>query len=113
MRLPKEERKEEHEHDPGVSHAHDLATREDQQAASPQDMDSGRKGDKEEDQSIDLYAVNIFGGFLYGDKVDESGVKSKDVTLVWEQAGTTRSKAVEALRAEKGDIVDAIRALMP
>jgi len=44
--------------------------------------------------------------------VDESGVDAKDIELVVAQAACTREKAIEALKAAKGDVVDAIMKLM-
>jgi len=46
-----------------------------------------------------------------GDSVDETGVEPKDVELVMTQAGVSRSKAVEALKTNDGDIVNAIMEL--
>ena len=40
--------------------------------------------------------------------VDESGVVSRDIDLVIQQAGCSRSRAVKALRDNDGDIVNAI-----
>jgi nascent polypeptide-associated complex subunit alpha len=40
--------------------------------------------------------------------VDETGVEPKDIELVMTQAGVTRAKAVNALKATDGDIVSAI-----
>ena len=40
--------------------------------------------------------------------VDETGVDAKDIELVMTQAGSTRAKAVKALKESKGDIVTAI-----
>jgi nascent polypeptide-associated complex subunit alpha len=45
------------------------------------------------------------------ENVDESGLDNKDIELVVGQAGCTRSKAVAALRANKGDLVNAIMSL--
>ena len=42
---------------------------------------------------------------------DESGVEPKDIELVMSQAGCTRQKAVSALKANDGDIVNAIMEL--
>lgn len=41
-------------------------------------------------------------------EVDETGVEAKDIELVVEQAGCSRAKAVKALKASNGDIVNAI-----
>ena len=46
-----------------------------------------------------------------GDAVDEDGIDGKDIDLVMTQAGTSRAKAVKALRAANGDIVSAIMEL--
>ena len=46
-----------------------------------------------------------------GGDLDESGLEPKDVELVMSQASCSRSKAVEALRANDGDIVNAIMEL--
>eukprot|EP00735_Rhodelphis_limneticus_P015544 TRINITY_DN983_c0_g1::TRINITY_DN983_c0_g1_i1::g.16105::m.16105 TRINITY_DN983_c0_g1::TRINITY_DN983_c0_g1_i1::g.16105 ORF type:complete len:258 (+),score=117.66,sp/Q9M612/NACA_PINTA/66.00/2e-59,NAC/PF01849.13/4.9e-23,UBA/PF00627.26/5.7e-06 TRINITY_DN983_c0_g1_i1:65-838(+) len=43
--------------------------------------------------------------------VDESGLEAKDIELVMQQGNASRSKAVKALRANKGDIVNAIMEL--
>ena len=40
--------------------------------------------------------------------VDETGVEPKDIDLVMTQAGVSRSKAVNALKSNDGDIVSAI-----
>ncbi|GMH48908.1 hypothetical protein TrRE_jg5486 [Triparma retinervis] len=45
------------------------------------------------------------------EEVDESGVESKDIELVMSQAGTSRSKAVKALKNNDNDIVNAIMEL--
>jgi nascent polypeptide-associated complex subunit alpha len=42
------------------------------------------------------------------EEVDETGVEAKDIDLVIEQTQCSRSKAVKALKANKGDIVNAI-----
>ena len=46
-----------------------------------------------------------------GAEVDESGVEPKDVELVMSQAGVSKSKAAKALKANDGDIVNAIMEL--
>ena len=46
-----------------------------------------------------------------GGDLDESGLEPKDVELVMSQASCSRSKAVKALRANDGDIVNAIMEL--
>ena len=43
--------------------------------------------------------------------IDESGLDAKDIELVVGQAGCSRSKAVAALRANNGDLVNAIMSL--
>ncbi|GKV25481.1 hypothetical protein SLEP1_g34918 [Rubroshorea leprosula] len=45
------------------------------------------------------------------EEVDETGVEPKDIDLVMTQAGVSRSKAVKALKARNGDIVNAIMEL--
>mmetsp|Transcript_12058 Transcript_12058/g.15632 ORF Transcript_12058/g.15632 Transcript_12058/m.15632 type:complete len:323 (-) Transcript_12058:191-1159(-) len=45
------------------------------------------------------------------EEVDESGVDAKDIELVMSQAGSTRAKAVKALKNNSGDIVNAIMEL--
>lgn len=45
------------------------------------------------------------------EEVDESGVDAKDVELVMDQAGCSRSKAVAALKANDGDLVNSIMSL--
>ena len=46
-------------------------------------------------------------------KVDETGVEAKDIELVVNQAGTTRAKAVKALKNNNNDIVNAIMVRIP
>lgn len=41
-------------------------------------------------------------------QVDESDLDSKDIELVMQQAGVSRSKAIQALRNNDKDIVNAI-----
>jgi nascent polypeptide-associated complex subunit alpha len=43
--------------------------------------------------------------------VDETGVEAKDIELVMSQAGTSRAKAVRALKNNQNDIVNAIMEL--
>jgi nascent polypeptide-associated complex subunit alpha len=43
--------------------------------------------------------------------IDETGVSPKDVDLVMSQAGCSRAAAVEALRANEGDLVNSIMSL--
>ena len=43
-----------------------------------------------------------------GDDVDETGVESKDIELVMQQANVSRVKAVKALKKNDNDIVNAI-----
>ena len=43
--------------------------------------------------------------------VDEAGIDARDIELVMSQAAVTRDKAVKALKANDGDIVDAIMEL--
>ena len=45
------------------------------------------------------------------EEVDESGVEPKDIDLVMSQAGVSRAKAVNALKKNDGDIVNAIMEL--
>ncbi|ORY02332.1 nascent polypeptide-associated complex, alpha subunit, partial [Basidiobolus meristosporus CBS 931.73] len=45
------------------------------------------------------------------EEVDETGVEAKDIELVIQQANVSRSKAVKALKANNGDIVNAIMEL--
>ncbi|XP_028397156.1 nascent polypeptide-associated complex subunit alpha-like [Dendronephthya gigantea] len=45
------------------------------------------------------------------EEVDESGVESKDIELVMQQANVSRSKAVKALKNNANDIVNAIMEL--
>ncbi|GMI20157.1 hypothetical protein TrCOL_g4989 [Triparma columacea] len=45
------------------------------------------------------------------EEVDETGVEAKDIELVMSQAGTSRSKAVKALKNNDNDIVNAIMEL--
>ncbi|KAJ0974465.1 hypothetical protein J5N97_016430 [Dioscorea zingiberensis] len=45
------------------------------------------------------------------EEVDETGVSSGDIELVMTQAGVSRAKAVNALKAHNGDIVGAIMEL--
>ena len=46
-----------------------------------------------------------------GAEVDETGVEPKDVELVMSQASVSRAKAVNALKKNDGDIVNAIMEL--
>jgi len=39
---------------------------------------------------------------------DETGIEPKDIDLVMDQANVSRTRAVKALRASNGDIVNAI-----
>ncbi|KAJ3062338.1 hypothetical protein HDU99_005250 [Rhizoclosmatium hyalinum] len=48
---------------------------------------------------------------LVDEPVDESGLEEKDIELVMSQANVTRPKAVKALKANDGDIVNAIMEL--
>jgi nascent polypeptide-associated complex subunit alpha len=43
--------------------------------------------------------------------VDETGLVAKDIELVMSQVSCSRAKAVKALKAKKGDMVEAIMAL--
>lgn len=43
--------------------------------------------------------------------VDETGLESKDIELVMDQAGCSRAKAVTALKENKGEVIDAIMSL--
>ena len=43
--------------------------------------------------------------------VDETGVEAKDIELVIQQTGVSRSKAVAALKKNNNDIVNAIMVL--
>lgn len=42
---------------------------------------------------------------------DEDGIEGKDIELVMQQAGVTREKAVEAIKSNNNDIVNAIMEL--
>merc|ERR1711869_121617 len=42
---------------------------------------------------------------------DESGLEAKDIELVMSQVGCSRGKAVAALKANNGDIVEAVMAM--
>lgn len=44
-------------------------------------------------------------------EVDETGLDSKDIEIIVEQTQVSRAKAVKALRAHKGDMVNAIMEL--
>ncbi|MER6496710.1 ubiquitin-like domain-containing protein [Streptomyces griseorubiginosus] len=44
------------------------------------------------------------------DMVDETGVDPKDIELVMAQVGCSRAKAVRALKASGGDLINAIMA---
>ncbi|ORY37194.1 nascent polypeptide-associated complex, alpha subunit [Rhizoclosmatium globosum] len=48
---------------------------------------------------------------LVDEPVDESGLEEKDIELVMSQANVARPKAVKALKANDGDIVNAIMEL--
>merc|ERR1711865_639957 len=45
------------------------------------------------------------------EEVDDTGVEPKDIELVMSQAAVSRAKAVKALKANDGDIVNAIMEL--
>jgi nascent polypeptide-associated complex subunit alpha len=45
------------------------------------------------------------------EEVDDSGVEPKDIELVMSQAAVSRAKAIKALKANDGDIVNAIMEL--
>jgi nascent polypeptide-associated complex subunit alpha len=45
------------------------------------------------------------------EEIDENGIEAKDIELVMSQAGVSRSKAVNALRNNQNDIVNAIMEL--
>ncbi|NYV73535.1 ubiquitin-like domain-containing protein [Streptomyces sp. UH6] len=42
--------------------------------------------------------------------VDETGIDPKDIALVMAQTGTSRAKAVRALKESGGDLINAIMA---
>ncbi|ODV69560.1 nascent polypeptide-associated complex subunit alpha [Hyphopichia burtonii NRRL Y-1933] len=44
-------------------------------------------------------------------EVDESGLEAKDIDIIVDQTGTSRAKAVKALRKHDGDMVNAIMEL--
>jgi nascent polypeptide-associated complex subunit alpha len=46
-----------------------------------------------------------------GEEVDDTGLESKDIDLVMNQAGVSRKKAVKALKENDNDIVNSIMAL--
>merc|ERR1712078_511487 len=46
-----------------------------------------------------------------GEDTDESGLEAKDIELVMSQVGCSRGKAVAALKANNGDIVEAVMAM--
>lgn len=46
-----------------------------------------------------------------GEEVDESGLETKDIELVMQQANVSRKKAVKALKENENDIVNSIMAL--
>jgi nascent polypeptide-associated complex subunit alpha len=45
------------------------------------------------------------------EEVDDAGVEPKDIELVMSQAAVSRAKAIKALKANDGDIVNAIMEL--
>jgi nascent polypeptide-associated complex subunit alpha len=51
------------------------------------------------------------GGDDEGEVVDETGLEAKDISLVMEQAKCSRAKAAKVLRANDGDVVNAIMEL--
>ena len=65
---------------------------------APAAADASGDGDDGEDDDED------------GDE-DESGVEPKDIELVMSQAAVSRAKAIKALKANDGDIVNAITEL--
>ncbi|KAI9863186.1 MAG: GAL4 enhancer protein [Trichoglossum hirsutum] len=46
-----------------------------------------------------------------GEEVDDSGLETKDIELVMQQANVSRNKAVKALKENENDIVNSIMAL--
>ena len=77
-------------------------------AGAPEDVATSSDSEAcEEEDPVELsLAEEDEGGDL-----DESGLEPKDVELVMSQASCSRSKAVKALRANDGDIVNAIMEL--
>jgi nascent polypeptide-associated complex subunit alpha len=55
--------------------------------------------------------AQISGGDDEGEEVDETGLEAKDIALVMEQAKCSRAKAAKVLRANDGDVVNAIMEL--
>jgi nascent polypeptide-associated complex subunit alpha len=46
-----------------------------------------------------------------GEEVDADGIEDKDIELVMNQAGVSRTKAIKALKENDNDIVNSIMAL--
>jgi nascent polypeptide-associated complex subunit alpha len=55
--------------------------------------------------------AQVAGGDDEGEEVDETGLEAKDIALVMEQAKCSRAKAAKVLRANDGDVVNAIMEL--
>lgn len=90
-----------------------------QDALSKAAGETGEAG--EEDKSQDAITADLEKASLNANKieeeeaddgeVDESGLDAKDIDIIVEQTQVSRAKAVKALRAHDGDMVNAIMEL--
>lgn len=84
-----------HDHS-GHDHSHDHSHSHGKGKAPIEGPDADKKADDDDDD---------------GEEVDESGLESKDIELVMQQASVSRKKAVKALQENDNDIVNSIMAL--
>ncbi|CUM46955.1 Nascent polypeptide-associated complex subunit alpha [Debaryomyces fabryi] len=92
-----------------------------QEALAKAAGESGEAGEGQEDKSQDAITADLEKASLNANKVeeeeaddsevDESGLDSKDIDIIVEQTQVSRGKAVKALRAHDGDMVNAIMEL--
>lgn len=88
----------------GEAKIEDLSAQQQQQAASQFRKPEGGP-------ASDAPQTAPAGGEDAGGDEDLEGIEEKDVELVISQAGTTRAKAIKALKNNEGDIVNAIMEL--
>lgn len=93
-----------------------------QEALSKAAGETGEAGEAgQEDKSQEAITADLENASLNANKieeeeaddgeVDESGLDAKDIDIIVEQTQVSRSKAVKALRAHDGDMVNAIMEL--
>lgn len=75
-------------------------------AGNVPNLDNALGGDEGDDDIPELEAVEDEG------PVDETGIEPKDIELVMQQVGCTRSKAVRALKDAGGDLINASESLL-